>query len=137
MVSPCFKFERELNFPFDWHALFNNILTVRKWAEPKIVGRNFTSRIRPLYILMTTPLGYWDTDRDRQRNAQCTNICISKSPTFSMRTSFLLLVCQLGATPEVCTTRQIGKKTPVAPLCELINLSATAFILTYTYTKEV
>ena len=47
MVSPCFQFERELNFPFDWAASVSNILTVRKWAEPKIVGRNFTSRIRP------------------------------------------------------------------------------------------
>ena len=30
-------------FLFDWPASVSNILTVRKWAEPKIVGRNFTS----------------------------------------------------------------------------------------------
>ena len=47
-MSPCFQYERELNFPFDWPASVSNILTVRKWAEPKIVGRNFTSRIRPM-----------------------------------------------------------------------------------------
>ncbi len=34
-------------FLFDWPASVSNILTVRKWAEPNIVGRNFTSRIRP------------------------------------------------------------------------------------------
>ncbi len=50
MVSPCFQFERGQNFPFDWPASVSNILTVRKWAEPKIVGRNFTSRIRPLVV---------------------------------------------------------------------------------------
>ena len=40
---------------------------------------------------------YWDADHDRPRtrnarhsNAQCTNILISKSPTFSLRTSILL-----------------------------------------------
>ena len=48
MVSPCFKFERGQNIPFDWPASVSNILTVRKWTEPKIVGRNFTSRIRPM-----------------------------------------------------------------------------------------
>ena len=46
--SPCFQFERRQNFPFDWPASVSNILTVRRWAEPKIVGRNFTSRI--LYV---------------------------------------------------------------------------------------
>ena len=35
MVSPCFQFERGQNFPFDWLASVSNILTVRKWAEPK------------------------------------------------------------------------------------------------------
>ena len=55
MVSTCFQFERGQNFPFDWPASVSNILTVRKWAEPKIVGRNFTSRIRPLsYTSMGT-----------------------------------------------------------------------------------
>ena len=49
-MSQCFQFERELNFPFDWPASVSNILTVRKSAEPKIVGRNFTSRIRPMTI---------------------------------------------------------------------------------------
>ena len=29
MVSPCFQFERELNFPVDWPASVSNILTVR------------------------------------------------------------------------------------------------------------
>ena len=43
-----FQFERGQNFPFDWPASVSNILTVRWWAEPKIVGRNFTSRIHPL-----------------------------------------------------------------------------------------
>ena len=36
-------------------ASVSNILTVRKWAEPKIVGRNFTSRIRPLTSYATAP----------------------------------------------------------------------------------
>ena len=44
-----FQFERGQNLPFDWPASVSNILTVRKWAEPTIVGRNFTSRIRPLH----------------------------------------------------------------------------------------
>ena len=47
MRCPCFPFERGQNFSFDWPASVSNILTVRKWAEPNIVGRNFTSRIRP------------------------------------------------------------------------------------------
>ena len=50
MVSPCFQFERGQHFPFDWPASVSNMLTVRNWAEPKVVGRNFTSRIRPLLI---------------------------------------------------------------------------------------
>ena len=44
-----FPFERGQHFPVDWSASVSNILTVRKWADPKIVGRNFTSRIRPMY----------------------------------------------------------------------------------------
>ena len=36
--------------PFDWPVSVSNILTVRRWAEPNIVGWNFTSRIRPLLI---------------------------------------------------------------------------------------
>ena len=46
--SLCFQFERGQNFSFDWPASVSNILTVRKWAGPKIVGRNFTSRISPM-----------------------------------------------------------------------------------------
>ena len=41
-----FQFERGENFPFDWPTSVSNILTVRWWAEPKIVGRNFASRIQ-------------------------------------------------------------------------------------------
>ena len=44
-----FQFDRGQNFPFDWPALVSNILTVRGWTEPDIVGRNFTSRIRPMW----------------------------------------------------------------------------------------
>ena len=56
VVCPCFQFKRGQNFPFDWSASVSNILTVRKWAEPKIVGRNFTSRIRPLSTEAVRPL---------------------------------------------------------------------------------
>ena len=35
-------------FPFGWPASVSKMCTVRKWAEPKVVGRNFTSRIRPM-----------------------------------------------------------------------------------------
>ena len=57
----CFQFERGQNFPFDWPASVSNILSVRGWAEAKIVGRNFTSRIRPLkavgpFYLVTMPV---------------------------------------------------------------------------------
>ena len=41
-----FQFERGQNFPFDWPTSVSNILTVRWWSEPKIVGRNFASRIQ-------------------------------------------------------------------------------------------
>ena len=52
-----------------------------------------------LYPLKMTSLpGYWDSDRDRPRtrntrssNAQCTNIFISKSLTFRLRTTIVLL----------------------------------------------
>ena len=43
-----FQFECGQNLPFDWPASVSNILTVRWWAEPNIVGRNFTSRIHPM-----------------------------------------------------------------------------------------
>ena len=46
-----FQFERGQNLPFDWPVSVSNILTVRWWAEPKIVGRNFTSRIQPISTL--------------------------------------------------------------------------------------
>ena len=83
-----------------------------------------------LYPLKMTPLpGYWDADHNRPRNtkhsnAQCTNIFISKSPTFSLRTSTLLLASVSLAPHRKYTTRQIGKKTRVAPLCEWINRRA-------------
>ena len=53
-----FQFERGQNFPFDWPASVSNMLTVRGWTEPEIVGRNFTSRIRPLTVTDS------DTDSD-------------------------------------------------------------------------
>ena len=93
-----------------------------------------------LYPLKMTPLlGYWDADHDRLRtrynrnnNAQCTNyICISKSPIFSLRTSIVLLVSVSLAPHRKYTMRQIGKKTPVAPICEWINGTAKRLNLTY------
>ena len=56
------------------------------------------NRVRHMHLKMTPLPGYWDADRDRPRtrnnrnsNPLCTNICISKSPTFRLRTLFLLL----------------------------------------------
>ena len=57
------------------------------------------------YPFKMTPLpGYWDADHDRPRtrntrhsNAQCTNICISKSPSFSRRTLMLMLILALSS----------------------------------------
>ena len=46
--TKCFPFERGQNFPFDWPASVSKIFSVRGWAEPTIVGRKFTSRIRPM-----------------------------------------------------------------------------------------
>ena len=44
------------NFPFDWPASVSHILSVRGLAEPKIVGRKFTSRIRPVTALLPSHL---------------------------------------------------------------------------------
>ena len=85
-----------------------------------------------LYPLKITPLlGYWDTDHDRTRtrntrpsNAQCTNICISKPPTFSLRTSILLIASVILAPNRKYTERHFGQKKTVAPLCEWINRRA-------------
>ena len=85
-----------------------------------------------LYRLKMTPLpGYWDADHDRQRtmntkpsNAQCTNICISKSPSFSLRTSILLLASVILAPSRKYTKRRFTQKTTVAPLCEWITRRA-------------
>ena len=85
-----------------------------------------------LYRLKMKPLpGYWDADHDRSitrntrpSNAQCTNICISKSPTFSLRTLILLLASVSLAPNRKYTTRHFSLKTPVAPLCEWINRRA-------------
>ena len=52
MVSPCFQFERGLNFPFDWPASVSNIL---------IVGRNFTSRIRPMTLASTNTFPIYES----------------------------------------------------------------------------
>ena len=87
-----------------------------------------------LYPLKTVPLpGYWDTDHDRPRtrntrhsNAQCIHICISKFPTFSLRTSILIPASVSLAPHLTYTTPHIGKKTPVAPLCEWILCSASS-----------
>ena len=82
----------------------------------------------PLNLKMTSLSGYWDADHDRPRtrntrpsNAQCTNIFISKSVTFSLRTLILLLASVSLAPHRKYTMRQIGKKPPVVPLCEWIN----------------
>ena len=85
-----------------------------------------------LYPLKMTPLpGYWDADHDRPRtrntrhsNSQCTNAFISKSPTFSLRTTILLLAPVSLAPHRNYTTRQIGNKMPVAPLWEWISRRA-------------
>ena len=52
--------------------------------------------------------GQWDADRYRLRtrntrhsNAQCTNVCICKSPTFSLRTLILLPALSSWLQPEV------------------------------------
>ena len=45
----------------------------------------------------------------------------SKSPTFSLRTSILLLASVILAPIRKYKTRHIGQKTPVAPLCEWIS----------------
>ena len=75
--------------------------------------------------------GRWDADHDRPRtrnarhsNAQYNNICISKSPTFSLRTQILPLADIRLAAHRKYTVRQIRQKTPVAPLCEWKNLRA-------------
>ena len=46
---------------------------------------------------------------------------MNTSNTFSLRTSILLLAYVSLAPHRKYTTQQIGKKTPVAPLCEWIN----------------
>ena len=69
-------------------------------------------RLDTLYLIKMTPLpGYWDADHDRPRtrntrpsNAQCTNICISKSPTL-LRKSILLLASVILAPNRKYTTR--------------------------------
>ena len=100
-----------------------------------------------LYPLKMTPLlGYWD-DRPRTRNArhsnaQCNNIFISKSPTFSLRTQILPLAAIRLAAHRKYTVRQIRQKTPVAPLCEWKNLRAERlnctelYLLIFTFEKN-
>ena len=87
--------------------------------------------LHPLKMTMTPLPSYWVADHDRPRtrntrpsNAQCTNIFSIKSHTFSLRTSILLLASVIFAPHRKYTTRQIGKKTPVAPLCEWISRRA-------------
>ena len=52
------------------------------------------------------------------------NICISKSPTLSLRTPILRLAAIRLAAHRKYTVRQIRHKTPVAPLCEWHTLRA-------------
>ena len=76
----------------DWHFLQCIPEKLSLWRLPATV-------LDILYPLKMTLLpGYWDADHDRPRtrntrpsNTQCTDIFIGKSPTFSLRTSILLL----------------------------------------------
>ena len=80
-----------------------------------------------LYRLKMTALpGYWDADHDRPRrmNIRPSNAqCASKSPTFSLRTSILLLASVILAPNRKYTTRHFSQKTLVTPLCEWISLN--------------
>ena len=58
------------------------------------------------------------------------NIYMSQSPTFSLRTSILLLVSVILAPHRKYTMRQFGQRTPVAPLCEWIHCRAKRLICT-------
>ena len=82
-------------------------------------------------LKMTLLPGYWGANHDRPRtrnarpsNAQSTNIFVSKSPTFSLRTSVLLLASVIVGPSRKYTMRQFCQKTLVAPLCEWISRRA-------------
>ena len=85
------------------------------------------NRVRHIVSVNMTPLpGYWDADRDRPRtrntrpsNAQRTDIFINKPPTFSLRTSILLL-----ASVILSPKRRFSQKMAVAPLWEWMNRRA-------------
>ena len=90
-----FQFERGQNFPFDWPASVSNILTVRGWTEPEIVGRNQSN----------TPNVWWSLD---------SLLSASRSPLSGCCTSSKCCVMYCPMAPTCCGARRM---TPWARPC--------------------
>ena len=101
------------------HSHSDSTGVFRNAFSENVALTTFGNRLDTLYHVKMKQLpGYWDADHDRPRTrntrpskSQCTNICINKSPTFSLRTSILLLVFVILATNRKYTTRHFSQKT--------------------------
>ena len=115
---------------FYWNSIEKFCFTVYSFAMHSLEIVALKTSGNTLHPLKKMPLpGYWDADHDRPRtrntrhsNAQCTNICISKSPTFSRRMSILLHASVIWR-----LTGSIQRDTLARPLCEWINHRAKSF----------
>ena len=120
----------------NWGVLLYLFAWRRHWCFSQCIPWNYrvydSATLLDTYHLKMTPLsGYWDADHDRPRtrntrpsNAQCTDIFINKSPTFSLRMSILLLASVILAPNRKYRMRYFSQKTPVVLLCEWINRRA-------------